>query len=324
MNNMSTLNLHGVRMWVTEGCNASCHFCMNSKERSHAQIDIRKFTKLCLYFRQNGFDRIAIMGGEPTIHPDFLDIMETAQEHFSTVYLFTNALSYNELLKYEPRKTDTIVYNFNFSKNLKPETILLGKLGERVLNVVIDKDSNIIELTKEILRVASFDYEKIKVQLVINSCLNIFKYKDLIVSKVNDLYNKLNVEPRVKKVFECNAPMCFTIGTILPPFKQNTICEPKSVLIDGDCNLQFCNLYSAPLINMFNENGIIPFAIVKNQIELAYYKSRISCLEKICKYCVFYNSKCNGKCLIGQNTISKEDIVSITNLPWLKLCDNDY
>lgn len=54
------------------------------------------------------------------------------------------------------------------------------------------------------------------------------------------------------------------------------------------------------------------------------YKSRISCLEKICKYCVFYNSKCNGKCLIGQNTISKEDIVSITNLPWLKLCDNDY
>lgn len=305
-------------MWVTEGCNASCHFCMNAKGRSHSQINIEKFTKLCLYFSQNGFDRIAIMGGEPTIHPDFLRIMEIAQKYFSIVYLFTNALLDSKLFKYEPRESDTIVYNFNFSKNLKPETILLEKLGKRVLDVVIDKDSNIVELSKEILRVVSFDYEKIKVQLVINNCLNIFKYKDIIVSKVNDLYNSLNVEPRINKVFECNAPMCFTIGTNLPPFKQNSICEPRSVLIDGDCNLR-CNLYNEPLINMFNVNGMIPFAIVKNQIELAYYKSRISCLEKICKYCIFYNNKCNGKCIIGQDDISEEDIVSITNLPWLKL-----
>ena len=306
-------------MWVTEGCNASCHFCMNAKGRSHSQINIEKFTKLCLYFSQNGFDRIAIMGGEPTIHPDFLRIMEIAQKYFSIVYLFTNALLDSKLFKYEPRESDTIVYNFNFSKNLKPETILLEKLGKRVLDVVIDKDSNIVELSKEILRVVSFDYEKIKVQLVIDNCLNIFKYKDIIVSKVNDLYNSLNVEPRINKVFECNAPMCFTIGTNLPPFKQNSICEPRSVLIDGDCNLRFCNLYNEPLINMFNVNGMIPFAIVKNQIELAYYKSRISCLEKICKYCIFYNNKCNGKCIIGQDDISEEDIVSITNLPWLKL-----
>lgn len=228
-------------MWVTEGCNASCHFCMNAKGRSHSQINIEKFTKLCLYFSQNGFDRIAIMGGEPTIHPDFLRIMEIAQKYFSIVYLFTNALLDSKLFKYEPRESDTIVYNFNFSKNLKPETILLEKLGKRVLDVVIDKDSNIVELSKEILRVVSFDYEKIKVQLVINNCLNIFKYKDIIVSKVNDLYNSLNVEPRINKVFECNAPMCFTIGTNLPPFKQNSICEPRSVLIDGDCNLRFCN-----------------------------------------------------------------------------------
>ena len=92
---MSTLQLHGVRMWVTEGCNASCHFCMNAKGRSHAQVELDKFQKLCLYFRQNGFDRIAIMGGEPTIHPDFIKIMDYAQEYFPTVYLFTNAIFYS-------------------------------------------------------------------------------------------------------------------------------------------------------------------------------------------------------------------------------------
>ena len=319
MNDMSALSLHGVRMWVTEGCNASCHFCMNAKGRSHAQIDIEKFIKLCLYFRQNGFDRIAIMGGEPTIHPNFLRIMETAQHYFPTVYLFTNALLCSELQKYEPRESDAIVYNFNFSSSLEPQKLLLDKLGERVLDVVIDKDTNVQCLCKDILRVASFNYEKIKIQLVINNCLNIFKYKDLIISKVNELYNSLDVEPRINKVLECNAPMCFTIGASLPPFKQITICEPRSVLIDGNCNLRFCNLYSDPLINMFNGSGIIPFAIVENQIELAYYKSRVACLEKICKQCVFYNRKCNGKCLVGQDIVSREDITSTTSLPWLKI-----
>ena len=315
---MSTLQLHGVRMWVTEGCNASCHFCMNAKGRSHAQIDLDKFQKLCLYFRQNGFDRIAIMGGEPTIHPDFLKIMENAQEYFPTVFLFTNAITHGDLIKYSPRESDAIVYNFNYSKSLTPEKLLLDKPGERVIDVVIDIDSDVTKLTREILRIASFSYDRIKVQLVINNCLNIFKYKDCIVANVNNLYKNLDVEPRINKVFECNAPMCFTTGINLPPFKINTLCEPRSVLIDGSCNLRFCNLYNNKLTNMFNGNGIIPFSIVQNQIELAYYKSRILCLEKICKNCVLYGKKCNGKCLIGQENISKEDILSNTNLPWLK------
>ena len=305
-------------MWVTEGCNASCHFCMNAKGRTHAQMDYDRFDRLCLYFRQNSFDKIAIMGGEPTIHRDFLEIMQAAQHYFPIVYLFTNALSYSDLLKYNPRKTDAIVYNFNFSKSLNPENLLLNKLGDRVIDVVIDKNSNITELTKEILRVASFNFKRIKVQLVINNCLNIFKYKEQIVSNVKKLYNNLDAEPRINKVFECNAPMCFTIGVNLPPFKINTFCEPRSVLIDGNYNLRFCNLFNEPLTNMFKEDGIIPFSIVKNQIELAYYKSRVLCLEKICKDCVFYGIKCNGKCLVGQDIITKEDIISTTKLPWLK------
>ena len=310
-------------MWVTEGCNASCHFCMNAKERSHAQINIEKFTKLCLYFRQNGFDKIAIMGGEPTTHPDFLDLMKIAQSYFSTVYLFTNALLYKVLIKYEPRENDTIIYNFNFSKNLKPEALLLEKPGKRVLDVVIDNNSNIKALSDEIFRIATYSHERIKVQLTVDNCLNIFKHKDTVVAKVNAIYNNLMVEPKIKKVFECNAPMCFTMGTNLPPFKQNAICEPTSVLIDGSCNLRFCNFYYEPLTNMFNENGIIPFSILRNQIELAYYKSRISCLEKICKQCVLYNNKCNGKCLVGQSFVSKEDIAFATSLPWFKLQEDD-
>ena len=110
-----------------------------------------------------------------------------------------------------------------------------------------------------------------------------------IYNNINNIYNNLNFEPRINKIFECNAPLCFTVGVELPPFQVNTFCSPRSLLIDGDYNLRFCNLFNEPLINMFNENWIVPFSLVKNQIELAYYKSRILCLEKICKDCVYEN-----------------------------------
>ena len=77
------MNLHGVRMWVTEGCNASCHFCLNAKARGMSSMEIERFQRLCEYFSFHRFDKIAIMGGEPTLHPDFNSIMQIAQKYSS-------------------------------------------------------------------------------------------------------------------------------------------------------------------------------------------------------------------------------------------------
>ena len=53
------------------------------------------------------------MGGEPTLHPDFNSIMKIAKKYFNQVYLFTNALESDQLLLYEPRNQDVIVYNLS-------------------------------------------------------------------------------------------------------------------------------------------------------------------------------------------------------------------
>ena len=316
---MSSQKLHGVRMWVTEGCNASCHFCLNANARSRSTMEVGKVQILCEYFKQNKFDKIAIMGGEPTIHPQFLQIMEIAQQNFESVYLFTNAIEENKLIQYSPRESDAIIYNFHFGNLLSEKKLLLNKLGKRVLDVVIDEHTNIDKIVSNIINVANYGISKIKVQLVINNSCNIFKYKKEIINNVNALYNEVSKIDGINLAFECNAPRCFTEGETLPPFNPNTICSPRSVLIDGSYNLRFCNLYSDTLINMFQDsNKLIPFAILKNYVSLAYSELRSKCLNKICKDCLFYNSQCNGKCHIGQTIISKDDICKATNLPWLK------
>lgn len=315
---MPVQKLHGVRMWVTEGCNASCHFCLNANARSKSSMELDQFQQLCLYFKQNQFDKIAIMGGEPTIHPHFLQIMEIAQEHFKSVYLFTNAIEERLLIQYTPREYDAIVYNSQFAQILSENKLLLDKPGARILDVVIDANTDTSDIIKNISRIVKYNTEKIRVQLVINNVCNIFTQKSNIIKNINAIYNKVSQIDNVKISFECNAPPCFTEGESLPPFKQNTICSPRSILIDGTYNVRFCNLYSQPLINMFQDEKLISFSILKNYIEMAYTNLRVECLNKICKDCLFYGSQCNGKCHIGQTIINKEDIIKSTNIPWLK------
>lgn len=314
---MNTQFLHGVRMWVTEGCNASCHFCMNASGRNNVSMDFDKYKQLCLYFQQNQFDKIAIMGGEPTIHPHFLDIMTFAQQCFPSVYLFTNGLKPDVLDTYSPRESDAIIYNFNFCQNFTSNTFLLEKKGKRVVDIVIDSNTNVAKIIENSFRIHDIT-SAIEFQLVINNACNIFKHKKIIIENVNEIYNTLLNRKSIKLKFECNAPLCFTEGEQLPPFTKNTFCSPRAVLIDGSYNVRYCNIYNSQTINMFQPYGMIPFSILKNYIQLEYSKLRISCLEKICKDCLFYGNQCNGKCHIAQDIISKKDISQSTNIPWLK------
>lgn len=314
---MNAQFLHGVRMWVTEGCNAFCHFCMNASGRNNVSMDFDKYQQLCLYFKQNQFDKIAIMGGEPTIHCEFLNIMNFAQHCFPSVYLFTNGLKPAVLNYYSPRESDAIIYNFHFRKFFTHETFLLEKKGRRIVDIVIDSNTDVNSVIENSFRIFEISSE-IEFQIVINNTCNIFKYKTNILENVNKVYNSLSQNTALKLRFECNAPLCFTEGENLPPFNKNTFCSPRAVLIDGTYNVRFCNIYNKKTINMFQSDGMIPFSLLKNYINLEYSKLRISCLEKICKDCLFYGSQCNGKCHIAQDTISKKDISLATNIPWLK------
>ena len=178
-----------IRIYITESCNAKCPNCFNRTNRSDNSMDIDVFEKICIYFQNNGITNIKIMGGEPTIHPDFRQITKIAQRHFKTVSIFTNAIN-DGILNFSPRDTDSVIYNFKFAKILNREKLLLDSDGRRSLEIQISSTTNIHKLKEDISRII----EICGGTDVLNPCLtldcteNIFEYRQTIVDKYEDIW----------------------------------------------------------------------------------------------------------------------------------------
>ena len=114
--------IRSIRVYITEKCNADCPTCFNKDERSSASMSFEMFRQICDLFSENGIGHIKIMGGEPTLHPEFKDFVAYSQTKFAHIHLFTNGVT-NKLQQLNLREGDSIVYNFRFADSLN-EAIL--------------------------------------------------------------------------------------------------------------------------------------------------------------------------------------------------------
>ena len=73
------------RILLTEKCNANCSNCFNADYRKNKDMYIEDFFMLCDFLSVNNIKHLKIMGGEPTVHPYFLDAVEYAQKKFSKI-----------------------------------------------------------------------------------------------------------------------------------------------------------------------------------------------------------------------------------------------
>ncbi|MDE6485453.1 MAG: hypothetical protein K2L14_08675 [Duncaniella sp.] len=292
---------------------------MNKTARDTALMSPLRFEQICEYFKNNGLTKISIMGGEPTMHPNFAEICKIAQSYFQEVYVFTNGIRGDVLSEFHPRNTDAIVYNFLFIEQWSDITFLHRNRGKRIIDVVIDNHTDINKLKSSLIKLIRFCPVPIEIQLVINNSINIFKYRGIIADKITTIYNFLSsTYPTISTIFQCGAPLCFTHGLKLPPFVYRTICPSEAVLIDGSCNVRFCNIHTEKLVPLFFNNNIIPFKILKNHIYLQNLKNQYKSLDKICVHCLYYSTQCNGKCYVSQDFIHTSDIINNTDVLWLK------
>ena len=76
---------------VLRGCNMACRACYNMDEprvKSLAQVR-EEFELLC---RRRRLDSVALVGGEPTLHPNLCEIVRMIKDRGVSVELFTNGL----------------------------------------------------------------------------------------------------------------------------------------------------------------------------------------------------------------------------------------
>ncbi|MDR2455535.1 MAG: radical SAM protein [Deltaproteobacteria bacterium] len=83
-----------LNLFVTGKCNLHCDYCFVSGDFEMAQgrLDRRSFEKLKRWLVETGAPALAILGGEPTLHPDLLYFLVSLKNAGIGPVLFTNAL----------------------------------------------------------------------------------------------------------------------------------------------------------------------------------------------------------------------------------------
>ncbi len=104
---------------ITNFCNQNCPFCFASLEMANKNIkkaiELDQFKKVVLAYKQMGVATIKLLGGEPTLHPQFKEIITFSQNHFNQIHIFTNGIFPPPLLQFLLNHSQKLSFTFNLS-----------------------------------------------------------------------------------------------------------------------------------------------------------------------------------------------------------------
>ncbi len=88
-------HLNYLRLSLTESCNMACRYCLPQGfpgwESAKFQMPFESVSNLLRAFRRLGFEKVRFTGGEPSLHPNLLSVIEEARSlGYETISLTTN------------------------------------------------------------------------------------------------------------------------------------------------------------------------------------------------------------------------------------------
>ncbi len=90
----------GTNIILTYKCNLGCQYCYEKGAKlNYPDILLDNFEKILKWLRKNKRDRIILLGGEPTVHPDFKYILKIAESNKMNVAILTNLMCNEEAIE---------------------------------------------------------------------------------------------------------------------------------------------------------------------------------------------------------------------------------
>lgn len=123
-----------INLFVTYRCNLTCSYCFaRDLQRDYPQdLAEADFVRLLDWMRSAGIPAVAFIGGEPTLHPGLLSMIERTVDAGISVVLFTNGL-------FAPAMADRLASLVsNFVINYNDPSLYPPSLGGR-LHVVLER-----------------------------------------------------------------------------------------------------------------------------------------------------------------------------------------
>jgi MoaA/NifB/PqqE/SkfB family radical SAM enzyme len=300
---------------ITNKCNKKCAYCFAGDTRNEygtAFMDLTVYDKALAYLKRSGINQVRLLGGEPTLHPEFTGFVEKALGNDFNLMLFTNGLIRNDILEFLntiPEEKITVLLNTIHPSEKNPRGGLamqkktMEMLGERVIAGV-----NIYSDHQDLFYILDYISEyhlKKEIRLGIahpvlsrnNMYLHPKDYKR-IGYKIA-VFKRECAKNDVSLGFDCGFVPCMfppeqleNLGTELK--KAGTCCHPIiDLLSDGT----FISCYP---LNNFRKIPIDDDIVAGKLIEtfddfLNPYKH--SGIYAICTSCPLFRNRCNGGCM---------------------------
>lgn len=307
------------RVLITERCNASCPTCFNKDIRRGREMSLEDFKRLCRYLKEEGkVSKLKIMGGEPTVHPHFEECVFFAQTQFDSIHVFTNAIN-DKIEHIQLREKDSIVYNVScLPRDVKKSRFLLDQKGYRLFETQLAGDVDVGAIKNVLSRVRDIiSDDRMHVALTLNCIENIFEHKEKIIAIWNDMADFVLNELGMQFKIDHNIPYCFFVGSNMKIKIDNSLCNTRCAgLITPSLQLQYCNQSPDILADVSCGDRFIPFFILENRLNEYYHKKMLCNLDKICRNCVLFNSKCNGGCFMHKDVNTLDSIIKNSSFPF--------
>jgi len=286
-------------------------------------IDIDKLLVFLRYNKDYLKRRIMLMGGEPTLHPRFFELVKELNKDFSNISIFTNGSTLMSLMNESliqdltKRKEVDILVNFyvtskNYFNELAEIRKYTYKKSHNLLNLkfhCVIKNNDNKELIEKLTYVKSLDqYMYYKFALSCDNQVNIFD--DAIMGEYRINYSKALIKiwdlltkpvPYSNVLFDHQFPYCFftedIITSIIKETADTKFLNQKGCGAQyGDCagliktnfDINFCNQTNIKIGNAFHADGTPLNAEelkVLLQNGILKKRERIKLLNPKCKEC---------------------------------------
>ena len=258
-----------------------------------------------------------IMGGEPTIHPDFEKMIIEATKYYQNIELFTNGTKINEVISipniinlHWQNRFQFIVNGYQFDPT-KTENFDVNKFSSIILFYVIpfDEEEN-NKIIEKIIKIAKFN-PKFIFAISLDTSINILdeeiaktyrkRYVNFLKNTFPFIYNRANVDHPIPHCFFTQEIISdlyeIGIGPIHLLNKYRPCCDQNIGLVNTDWSLEYCN---QTRINLGNIKGkTIPEITKMLQLAPKMKYELVKTISEKCANCPAF-STCKAKCWCGQ------------------------
>ncbi|MBI9053926.1 MAG: radical SAM protein [Bacteroidales bacterium] len=119
-------------------CNLTCEYCFANHvlEKDRINMSLQSFHKVIEFAKRSNLETINLIGGEPTLHPNFNEIIDKIdqQNFINSIMLFTNGVfkrkQHDRLLEYSKTSNLKMLINYNDFRGTKVMDIMNNNIKE--------------------------------------------------------------------------------------------------------------------------------------------------------------------------------------------------